>query len=599
MNRLVGCLTRGAKPQGNRLEAAVGRGLGERLVEGDLALAWRPGRDLAVRRSDGVVCAVAGRPQRNDRGAADPDATATEIASAYARAGAACLDGLHGAFAILVWDGGRGHGLLAVDPLGTTSIVFHQTPKRLLFALELADLLPVLDRRPPPNDSAVAQWLANGTIARDETLYSGVDRLEGGHLLELRSPGWSKRRYWQPEYIPPDQAPREEHERRLREAIGRAVARRSTGESTSGVLLSGGLDSAVVAAVAAPLVPDLRAYSLVFPAHSEVDEEALIEDVARELGIPSRRVPVRGGGMLAAALDYLREWRTPPVSPNLAVQRPLLELAAGDGATTLLDGQGGDELFGSSLYLLADLVRSRNPFRAVELSRRIEGIPEELRTRAARRALYEFGLKEALPGRVRSFTRRIRRPRRPVGPPWLSDAASRTLAAADDPSRWVRTDGPRWWAHLADELTAQRERAGAHEYLRHRNAMSHVCGAHPFLQDLELIQLVLRLPPELAFDRRYDRPLLRSAMNSVVPDRVRLRAEKSFFTPLFVEALSVHDHAKIRELLTASDAEIRAYARPEVVRERLLDAPAAQRGGSWAWALWRVVMLECWLRGER
>ena len=119
------------------------------------------------------------------------------------------------------------------------------------------------------------------------------------------------------------------------------------------------------------------------------------------------------------------------------------------------------------------------------------------------------------------------------------------------------------------------------------------------LQDLDLITFVLSLPPELAFDRHVDRPLLRSAMNGIVPDLVRLRADKSYFTPLFVEALSVHDWPRLTDLLTAPDAEIRAYTRSEVIRERLLDTPPAQRGGSWAWALWRLVTLECWLRAER
>jgi hypothetical protein len=140
---------------------------------------------------------------------------------------------------------------------------------------------------------------------------------------------------------------------------------------------------------------------------------------------------------------------------------------------------------------------------------------------------------------------------------------------------------------------------GAHEYLRHRNAMAGVRGGHPFMQDLDLIELALRLPPELAFDPQLDRPLLRSAFAGIVPDVVRLRSEKSYFTPLFVEALRDHDQAEIRSLLTAPDAEIHAYTNADTVRRHLLDAPAARRGGRWAWPLWRLVTLECWLRAER
>ncbi len=132
----------------------------------------------------------------------------------------------------------------------------------------------------------------------------------------------------------------------------------------------------------------------------------------------------------------------------------------------------------------------------------------------------------------------------------------------------------------------------------HRNATAGVAGGHPFLQDLELVELVLSLPPELAFDPELDRALLRSSMRGLVPDAIRLRSEKSFFTPLFVEALDGPDRACVVELLDAPDAAIRAYTRPEVVRRVLLEAPPERRGGHWAWAVWRLVMLECWLRGE-
>jgi hypothetical protein len=144
-------------------------------------------------------------------------------------------------------------------------------------------------------------------------------------------------------------------------------------------------------------------------------------------------------------------------------------------------------------------------------------------------------------------------------------------------------------------VTEQRERAGAHEYLRRRNALAGVGGGHPLLQDLDLIELVLQLPPELAFDPMLDRPLLRTAIPAV-PDVIRTRSDKAYFTPLFLEAVDVHDAAEIRRLVHAEDAAIRAYTQPELVREHLLDAAPAQRGEDRAWALWRLAVAELWLR---
>ncbi len=539
----------------------------------------------------GAVCVVAGRLERQ---------TAAELAGAYAAKSAVGLEQLRGSFAILLWDSRSRRGVLATDPLGSISVFWHTGPRGLLFALEPVDLIPLLERRPVPNPHSISQWLTDGALSVDATFHTGVERLPGGHHLELGSSSPPRRRrHWRPEPMPLTEAPREQIEHELREAIGRAVDTAGAGAARPGVLLSGGLDSAAVAATAVTQRPGaVRSFSLVFPQHDSVDEEPLIEELANALGIPSQRLPFQGAGLLAGGLDYLNTWGTPPVSPNFALQQPLLRAAAEDGAGTLLDGQGGDELFGASLYLLADRLRRGRISQAATLSRRIPGIPEELRSQAARRARREFGWKGALPHGVHGLARRVRSVRRPAGAPWLSPTAARAYAEATDPWRWQRADGPRWWAHLADAVTEQRERAGAHDYLRRRNAMAGVAGGHPFLQDLGLIELMLRVPPELSFDARLDRPLLRSAMQGLVPDSIRLRTEKSFFTPLFVEAVERHDRPRIVELLGSKDALGRAYTRPDVVRRLLLEAPPERRGGQWAWALWRLVMLECWLRRE-
>jgi hypothetical protein len=60
---------------------------------------------------------------------------------------------------------------------------------------------------------------------------------------------------------------------------------------------------------------------------------------------------------------------------------------------------------------------------------------------------------------------------------------------------------------------------------------------HPFL-DLDLIELVLGLPPEHGFDAGFSRPLLRRAMREIVPDEVRLRREKTYFDPLLDDCLA-------------------------------------------------------------
>jgi Asparagine synthase len=199
-----------------------------------------------------------------------------------------------------------------------------------------------------------------------------------------------------------------------------------------------------------------------------------------------------------------------------------------------------------------------------------------------------YGLPEALPGYARRLVRALRLGQGP-GPPWLRPSAAETLVSDEDENGVE----PRWWRHLAATLTAAREQAGVHDFLRHKNDLAGLQGSHPYLDTLELVELVLGLPPELAFDPELDRPLLRAASAGLVPDAVRLRRSKSYFDELFETTLAGRDRPALTRLLTAPDAEINAFVRPELVRERLL-APEPSRG--WAWAVWRLATTECWLR---
>jgi asparagine synthase (glutamine-hydrolysing) len=521
-----------------------------------------------------VLCALAGRMYGLETLEAElgvPGARGPEqvVAAAYERWGSGMLERLRGRFALVLWDRARGAGIAAVDALGAGGLFLHESGGSLRFASELRVLLRLLPSRAGPDREAVESWLAGGVLERGRTLYEGVRRLPGGCCLELGDGTWRESAYWGPRYARPAALARGDAVDAVRAVIDRAVRLRSAADGPTGLLLSGGIDSSSVAAFAAGPA-DVRAYSLFFPGRPSMDESALVRATAARLSVPLTAVRFSRGSMLAASLDYLRVWEVPSVSPNLVVHRPLLGVAAEDGVKALLDGQGGDELFGVEPYLLADRVRRGRLPAAMRLARRLPWTGERAPRRALWRALREFGLEGALSELGRGET-----------------------------ASWKRTPGPRWFAHLADGLTAARERAGAHDFLRHKNGLAGLEGGHPFLDDRDLVELVLRLPPELSFDARLDRPLLREACASRLPDDVRLRRSKSFFDELFSETLDGPDRPAIARLLTPRDAEVNAYVRPEDVRERVLRTPSRGREGAWAWALWRLVAVECWLRFQR
>lgn len=562
-------VTVGRSPQS---VVTLGRtGLGEGISFGALKLT--PGRLSELHVGERTICLLEGALY-------EAPASAQALAEAYERDGERVLPGLRGEFWALLWDRVRADGIVVCDQLGVGSPYWTCEDGVRICAGDVPELLAARRCRPAPDPLAVAHWLTVSAAPDGATLYEGVHRLQAGHVLELGS--GRTRRYWSPPYTRPAAISRADAVARIRAELERAVHRRLADATAPGVLLSGGLDSGSVAALAG-----CRAYSVTFPHHPDADESRLI-DLS---GLPGVRVAVHRAGVLAGALDYLDAWGLPPTSPNLFFWGPLFDQAARDGITVMLDGEGGDEVFGFSPYLIADRLRHGRLAAAIGLARRWPGGPGHVRDR-----LLRYGVRGMLPSCAHLFARRLRG-LDSYAPPWLDRRLAATwLESSRAAFEWKELDGPRWWAYLTSGITRGIGPAAVYEQARRRAAGAGIQSRHP-LVDVDLIQLVLRLDPALAFDARHSRPLLREAMNGALPDRVRLRPGKSYFDSVFHRALAEIDLPLARRLLDPTRAELAAYVNLAALNRQLFDA-AARPTESWALTLWRLLTAECWLRQQ-
>ena len=519
---------------------------------------------------------------------------ASVLAHEWAREGDALLEHLRGDFALLLWDHKRGRGILARDQLGGGSLHYRLRGRELVFASEVHGVLGLLPTRPAHDRVALSHWVAGRDVRGGLTFFEGVRALLPGHLIGIGDGRAVVRRWWAPRYAPPAQVSRRDAVDSIRERLDTAVLRATAGRSAA-VLMSGGLDSTGVAAIAARN-GGATAYSAVFPETPTVDESALIDVTASALGIACVREPIGVQSMLAAAAAFPAEWRLPLRPQNLYAWLPLLRRAVEDGATAIFDGEGGDLLFTARRELLADRLLSLRPRSAVRLARGLPGRPPG----GTRFLLREYAVGGALPPAWHASAIARRRAQAQL-PPWLRTAEARDLVARGDEWTWKRIDGPRWWARIVDSLGTGLQAVGIRDHVRRRAAMAGLEARSPFF-DVDLVELVLRLPPELGFDGRFNRPLQRDAMFGLLPDEVRLRPGKSYFDELFQRSLGVHDLEAVRRLLGAPDAEIGTVVDLAVVRKEIVETdPARHPSGSkyWANSAWRLATAECWLRHER
>ncbi len=520
------------------------------------------------------------------------------LATGYQRWGAGLPARMRGDFVLLLWDRERREGLIARDQLGARPAYISRSAGVVRFANELGALLALLPRRPAPDQASVAHWIVASSRPGPKTLYSGVERLGPAEMIVLEPGGGARTvRYWEPRYEEPLDVSADELAERVHEGLRVAVGRRLAPSSPTGVLLSGGLDSASVAAIAVELGGDqVRACSASFPDHPEADEAELIAELRSSFRLSGPVAEVKAGGLLDSAREYLAAWGVPLLSWGDFWTLPLMRAAAAEGVSTMLGGDGGDELFGPRQNLIAEAFRSGHPRRAIEIAGRLPGAGPHVPRRQVG-AMLASQAQVALPSGLHRFLAGWQARRRQ--PHWLRPSTARALHESDDPVAWKRLDGPLWWAELTYSLAHGLDESGVFEHQRRRAEMAGIEARHPLL-DLDLVSLCLRQPPAATLDPRFSRPVLRQSVAGLVPDSVRLRPAKARFDSLVISCLAETEMPAVRALLTDPAAELRAYVDQEKLRRELLEEGGEIAFGSfhWMWLVWRLLTAELWLRLE-
>jgi asparagine synthase (glutamine-hydrolysing) len=517
------------------------------------------------------------------------------IARAYAQLGADACELLRGTFVVVALDRERETATLVRDQLGGRPLVHAEVGGGALFAEHERALVDLLPSTPTPDRLALTQWIERGSTPAGRTLFEGIRRIPPAHQVILSAERIAIEPYWHPSYEGVSAGSREAITEQLRIAAFGAVQRAAQGARRPSVLLSGGLDSACVAAGLAARgesASEARALAAVFPTHPETDERELIEATARHTHLPVELIAFDDrASILTPALAHIDRWSLPPVSPNLFVWRPVMARARELGVDVMLDGEGGDELFGFAPYLIADMLRTGRALAAWRLTRRIPEVGADLNARMRLRALRIYGLSRLVPPAVKH-----RRRQTTASPPGslLLDTDAAALRELADGAPAGGLDGPLWWRALAESLTESGESLGVSAHLRRESIDERIDRRHPFLFDLELLRTVLANPPQMQFDPLRDRALLRDALAGQIPEAVRTRHAKSFFTGLLGAGLAA-DGAMLADGPTQRDAPVRAFVRTESL-EALLREGADARDSRAARRLWHVGLADVWLR---
>jgi asparagine synthase (glutamine-hydrolysing) len=289
------------------------------------------------------------RTQLQERGYTFRSQTDTEVLlAAYQEYGESCLERLRGFFALGIYDAPRRRLFLARDRLGLKPLKYYWDGRRFAFASELKALLelPGLERTVDP--AAIDLYLAHRYVPAPYTGIRNIYKLPAGCALtlSLEQPASGPRlsRYWLPQFEPKANLTFTEAQEQTLTLLEEATHLRLMADVPLGVFLSGGIDSSTIIALLRRRYPgEIRTFSVGFT-EENYDERPFARMVAERYH--TRHTELLVEPKLIEDLHRIVWHFDEPFGDPSAIPSFYLAQAAAPHVTVILNGDGGDELFG-------------------------------------------------------------------------------------------------------------------------------------------------------------------------------------------------------------------------------------------------------------
>ena len=508
------------------------------------------------------------------------------LLTAYVRWGPDCLHRLNGMFAFAIWDVRERSLFLARDRLGVKPLYYVVDGSTLLFASEVKSLLASGLHRAQVDHGSLATYLQYQFVPWPDTLFSGVRKLGPAHHATFSNGTLRVRRYWQPP--DPDDAPTLSTDE-LSDLLDDAVRLRLISDVPVGLFLSGGIDSSIIASLAAHHRQKLISYTVRFAeGGARYDETAAAQVVSEGLDLDHRIVDCAVpdlGEALPSLIWYLDE----PVGDNLVYPFFALSRAARSAFTVALSGEGADELFHGYRYYTLEALRGRVTAR----------LPAALRHRAANLAV-RMGTSESTRRRALAYV--MADTPEAAFHAWAGAFFTESqLSELITPDHFVRSDTPARMRERLPSVPLRDDRDISPFYDMHfrlvdfiltvRDKMSMAVGLEvrsPFL-DYRVAEASFGWPAGAKIRNQETKRVLRAVAARTLPQHVAQRRKIPFSSPV---------HLWMRSLTE------RYLVDSELVRDRLLTREGVQRycgltrdgRDRHANRRWSIVVLEIWYR---
>jgi asparagine synthase (glutamine-hydrolysing) len=519
------------------------------------------------------------------------DSDTEVLLAAYREWGSDCLLRLNGMFSFALYDARRDCVLMARDRAGEKPLFYSLSNGELRFASELKALMAdrSIARRIDPE--ALDCYLAMGYVPGERCILQGFRKLPAAHALifDLETSACRLWPYWQLPQLGCSAVGGQRQEADLLDELDAlledAVRRQLVADVPVGVLLSGGVDSSLITAMAARGGKPVKTFTIRFPGFGGYDESKHASLIAQHFG--TVHVELDASTATVDLLPILARQFDEPIADSSVFPTFLVSRLARQYCKVALGGEGGDELFGGYLHY----------GRQLHMQRSLQGFPRALRqyvAKAAETALPAgfkgrnwlqqagFDFDSGLPWIGSYFDRPLRRKLMAQVGAWpLAAEAIRAQSISGEVDLLQRSTRYDFKSYLAEDILVKVDRASMLNSLEVRAPML----------DYRLIEFAFgRIPSSLKVTASDRKVALKKLAARVLPPEFNRHRKQGFSIPLASWLQTPAWSGFFREMLLESSSGL-------ICKKTIVDLLEGQaKGRSNSERLFALVMLELWQR---
>lgn len=266
----------------------------------------------------------------------------------YRKYGTDCFKMLRGMFSICIWDKNNRQLIIARDRVGEKPLYLSRTSKALFITSEIKALTSNNLITPSFNNSHLEKIIEfNWPVDVTQTFINEVERVKPGEYRIFNSEGIeiSRNFFWKLKYVENTELTFQSAKTKTLQLLDESIKMRLQSEVPIAVLLSGGIDSSLIAAIASKYNKNINAITVGYKGMPECDERPLVRKFCKDFNIQLHEIELDPSELKHSFKELINFVDEPIPDLSTISQWAIYKKAKDMGFTVLLSGNGGDELF--------------------------------------------------------------------------------------------------------------------------------------------------------------------------------------------------------------------------------------------------------------